>query len=110
MAAAVGARPARAPHHHRHARREYTHPPRVVTQPKTPPLLNAQLSAAEKNWRGEAAVVVRPRAPRRRAPRRPTHLPTLTTFSNGYLGSRDDEERSEMRYVMRTAERESSSL
>ena len=38
------------------------------------------------------------------------HLPTLTTFSNGYLGSRDDEERSEMRYVMRIAERESSSL
>ena len=39
-----------------------------------------------------------------------TTLPTLTTFSNGYLGSRDDEERSEMRYVMRIAERESSSL
>ncbi len=34
----------------------------------------------------------------------------LTTFSNGYLGSCDDEERSEMRYVMRIAERESSSL
>ncbi len=27
-----------------------------------------------------------------------------TTFSNGYLGSCDDEERSEMRYVMRIAE------
>ena len=27
-----------------------------------------------------------------------------TTFSNGYLGSCDDEERSEMRYVMRNAE------
>ena len=36
---------------------------------------------------------------------------TLTTFSNGYLGSRNDEERSEMRYVMRIAEfRESSNL
>ena len=35
---------------------------------------------------------------------------TLTTFSIGYLGSCDDEERSEMRYVMRNAERESSSL
>ena len=35
---------------------------------------------------------------------------TLITFSNGYLGSRDDEERSEMRYVMRIAERESSNL
>ena len=33
-----------------------------------------------------------------------------TTFSNGYLGSCDDEERSEMRYVMRIAERESSNL
>ena len=32
------------------------------------------------------------------------------TFGNGYLGSCDDEERSEMRYVMRTAERESSNL
>ena len=33
----------------------------------------------------------------------------ITTFSNGYLGSRNDEERSEMRYVMRIAElRESS--
>ena len=27
-----------------------------------------------------------------------------TTLSNGYLGSRNDEDRSEMRYVMRTAE------
>jgi trehalose/maltose hydrolase-like predicted phosphorylase len=26
-----------------------------------------------------------------------------TTLSNGYLGSRNDEERSEMRYVMRIA-------
>ena len=35
----------------------------------------------------------------------------LTTFSNGYLGSRNDEERSEMRYVMRIAEfSESSNL
>ena len=34
-----------------------------------------------------------------------------TTFSNGYLGSRNDEERSEMRYVMRIAEfSESSNL
>jgi hypothetical protein len=34
-----------------------------------------------------------------------------TTFSNGYLGSCNDEERSEMRYVMRIAEfRESSNL
>ena len=34
-----------------------------------------------------------------------------TTFSNGYLGSYNDEERSEMRYVMRIAEfRESSNL
>jgi len=33
------------------------------------------------------------------------------TFSNGYLGSCNDEERSEMRYVMRIAEfRESSNL
>jgi hypothetical protein len=28
----------------------------------------------------------------------------LTTLSNGYLGSHNDEERSEMRYVMRIAE------
>ncbi len=34
----------------------------------------------------------------------------ITTFGNGYLGSCDDEERSEMRYVMRIAERESSNL
>jgi len=32
-----------------------------------------------------------------------------TTFSNGYLGSRNDEERSEMRYVMRIAEFSESS-
>ena len=36
---------------------------------------------------------------------------SYTTLSNGYLGSRDDEERSEMRYVMRIAEfSESSNL
>ena len=35
----------------------------------------------------------------------------FTTLSSGYLGSRNDEERSEMRYVMRIAElRESSNL
>jgi hypothetical protein len=34
-----------------------------------------------------------------------------TTLNNGYLGSRNDEERSEMRYVMRIAQlRESSNL
>ena len=33
----------------------------------------------------------------------------FTTFSNGYLGSRNDEERSEMRYVMRIAEYSESS-
>ena len=33
----------------------------------------------------------------------------LTTFSNGCLGSRNDEERSEMRYVMRIAEFSESS-
>ena len=34
-----------------------------------------------------------------------------TTLSNGYLGSHNDEERSEMRYVMRIAEfSESSNL
>ena len=32
------------------------------------------------------------------------NLKSHTTFSNGYLGSCDDEERSEMRYVMRIAE------
>ena len=32
-----------------------------------------------------------------------------TTFSNGYLGSRNDEERSEMRYVVRIAEFSESS-
>ena len=36
------------------------------------------------------------------------HQPN-TTFSNGYLGSRNDEERSEMRYVMRIAEFSESS-
>ena len=34
---------------------------------------------------------------------------TKTTLSNGYLGSRNDEERSEMRYVMRIAELSESS-
>ena len=35
----------------------------------------------------------------------------FTTFSDGCLGSRNDEERSEMRYVMRIAEfSESSNL
>ena len=33
----------------------------------------------------------------------------LTTYSDGYLGSRNDEERSEMRYVMRIAEFSESS-
>ena len=33
----------------------------------------------------------------------------LTTYSDGYLGSRNDEERSEMRYVMRIAEYSESS-
>jgi hypothetical protein len=32
-----------------------------------------------------------------------------TTLSDGYLGSRNDEERSEMRYVMRIAELSESS-
>jgi len=32
-----------------------------------------------------------------------------TTVNNGYLGSRNDEERSEMRYVMRIAEFSESS-
>ena len=32
-----------------------------------------------------------------------------TTLNNGYLGSRNDEERSEMRYVMRIAELSESS-
>jgi len=32
-----------------------------------------------------------------------------TTFNNGYLGSRNDEERSEMRYVMWIAELSESS-
>ena len=32
-----------------------------------------------------------------------------TTRNNGYLGSRNDEERSEMRYVMRIAESSESS-
>ena len=34
---------------------------------------------------------------------------TKTTLSDGYLGSRNDEERSEMRYVMRIAELSESS-
>ena len=35
----------------------------------------------------------------------------ITTLHNGYLGSRDDEERSEMRYVVRSAKvSESSNL
>ena len=39
------------------------------------------------------------------------HTKPITTLNNGYLGSRNDEERSEMRYVMRIAEfRESSNL
>ena len=39
------------------------------------------------------------------------YLTQRTTLSNGYLGSRNDEERSEMRYVMRIAEfSESSNL
>ena len=66
------------PPHHRHARREYTHPPRVVTQPKTPPLLNAQLSAAEKNWRGE----VRRRREASCPP--PTRAPPPNTLTNAY--------------------------
>ena len=32
-----------------------------------------------------------------------------TTLNNGYLGSRNDEERSEMRYVMRIADNRESS-
>ena len=32
------------------------------------------------------------------------HTKLCTILSNGYLGSRNDEERSEMRYVMRIAE------
>jgi hypothetical protein len=40
-----------------------------------------------------------------------TTTKTYTTLSNGYLGSHNDEERSEMRYVMRIAEfSESSNL
>ena len=39
------------------------------------------------------------------------YIQTNTTLDNGYLGSHNDEERSEMRYVMRIAEfRESSNL
>ena len=39
------------------------------------------------------------------------YLQLCTTLNNGYLGSRNDEERSEMRYVMRIAEfSESSNL
>ena len=45
---------------------------------------------------------------------RPAETPgtkNRTTVNNGYLGSRNDEERSEMRYVMRIAEfSESSNL
>ena len=50
---------------------------------------------------------------RRRISRRMRDYKTKqrTTLSNGYLGSRNDEERSEMRYVMRIAEfSESSNL
>jgi len=36
-------------------------------------------------------------------------LKCITTLSNGYLGSPNDEERSEMRYVMRIAELSESS-
>ena len=40
-----------------------------------------------------------------------TYQTIYTTLSNGYLGSHNDEERSEMRYVMRIAEfSESSNL
>ena len=43
--------------------------------------------------------------------RKTKHTKQRTTVSNGYLGSRNDEERSEMRYVMRIAEfSESSNL
>ena len=45
--------------------------------------------------------------------RRATRLDivNMTTLNDGYLGSRNDEERSEMRYVMRIAEfSESSNL
>jgi hypothetical protein len=37
------------------------------------------------------------------------HTKSITTLNNGYLGSRNDEERSEMRYVMRIAELSESS-
>jgi len=33
-------------------------------------------------------------------PKKPKQPNKKTTFNNGYLGSRNDEERSEMRYVM----------
>ena len=40
-----------------------------------------------------------------------TTVQSITTFSNGCLGSHNDEERSEMRYVMRIAgPRESSNF
>ena len=39
----------------------------------------------------------------------PSQHKPITTFSSGYLGSRNDEERSEMRYVMRIAELSESS-
>ena len=46
-----------------------------------------------------------------RARRSSSARTTETTSNNGYLGSRNDEERSEMRYVVRIAEfRESSNL
>jgi len=44
-------------------------------------------------------------------PSRANEFKPITTLNNGYLGSRNDAERSEMRYVMRIAEfRESSSF
>ena len=38
-----------------------------------------------------------------------TKTKTITILSNGYLGSRNDEERSQVRYVMRIAEFSESS-
>ena len=46
--------------------------------------------------------------PMRKIPRTNTQT-TQITVNNGYLGSRNDEERSEMRYVMRIAEFSESS-
>jgi hypothetical protein len=44
-------------------------------------------------------------------PTKTTKINNGTTLSSGFLGSRNDEERSEMRYVMRIAEfNESSNL